>query len=1057
MIRASAGSGKTWQLANRYLALLALGVKPERIIALTFTRKAAGEFADRILSRLAEGAESEQNAEQLSKELKMAILGDDSMPPLVEGAITVPKMNVRFFQELLETVVSVIDQLALSTLDSFFVKLLRNFAFELGMSGFDLLEGYDLESERLGVFADIFQRSSQVPIPGVKRDMDEFVAAFSQTSAGEESIRLSSRLEEFVQQHQYRWLKYPDAESWGNAGFLWPEGFPWPEGGHYRRKVKRVRELLTTQEFPHKSYVKSLSSMCDSLIDRDGKEGTPLNAKGRFPVMVENISDLAKGQFVDVFSKKEMVIEGELAEAMYELVGAVISDEIKAKLSRTKGVYNVIKAYEARYNSSVRGQGKLGFSDATLLLAGHDSTGLFDAVSKELVEFRFDGKYDHWMLDEFQDTSISQWQVVKNLIDEVVNDSEDERSLFVVGDTKQGIYGWRGGDPKLFDQLADRYGSGISQWDMDTSYRSSDSVLSLVNSVCNPRGNGMRLFPRKAVDRWKFEDHTAAIDKPGHSWVCEMEPVADLDTDTLKHQWIGALVEKINPLKRHLSCAILVRKNERAREIAEYLREYHPQIPVAVEDESLVAEENPVTAAVVDAFRFLCYPADSLAWKHVLMSPFGVIFHDAASDSELDQSNTWYYWNGQISEHGIDEVLGVWTEQLQKRTFISKYSKSKLEELELAAVEFSSKGGSLTEWLKLLENWSQREVTRAGVVQIMTVHKAKGLGFDAVILPDLENRAFDDEGRLSILESPGEEEQLGHVMLPPTLNIRNADPVLKAQVELWKADQCYEQFCVLYVMLTRAVHGTYCLLDASKDKPEKRRKNESDWIRESIGNLPDREEELGGNLGRVSCEYGSWEWLDTFDQADVTEIHVSEIPPLELAKVEPRRKSLIASKQKFTNYAKMVMDRSGLDFGNRVHACFESVKWWEGELTWQGDDAVRDLVIGCINERSIAPYFIYQEGFKVYREQAIEAIVDGVWSSGVVDRLLISYGKKGEIDNIAIIDFKTDRVKSKDELKEMYGSQVDQYKLMLASVYTVNVDSIYGVLISTHLKTSCVL
>ncbi len=1051
MIRASAGSGKTWQLANRYLALLALGVKPERIIALTFTRKAAGEFADRILSRLAEGAESEENAAQLGRELKMAILGDDSMPPLVEGAITVPKMGVSFFQDLLETIVAAIDQLALSTLDSFFVKLLRNFAFELGMSGFDLLEGYDLESERLRVFAEIFQRSGQ--IPAVKKDMDQFVAAFSQTSAGEESIRLTSRLEEFVQKHQYRWLKYPDAESWGSAAFLWPEGFPWPEGGHYKVKAKRVRELLATQTFPHKSYVKSLVSMCDSLIDRDGKEGTPLNAKGRFPVMVENISELANGQFTDVFSRKEMLIEGELAEAIYELVGAVISDEIQAKLSRTKGVYNVIKAYETRYNSSVRGQGKLGFSDATLLLAGHDSTGLFDAVSKELVEFRFDGKYDHWMLDEFQDTSISQWQVVKNLIDEVVLDNENERSLFVVGDTKQGIYGWRGGEPKLFDQLADRYGTQISQWDMDTSYRSSDSVLSLVNSICNPRGNGMRIFPRKAVDRWKFETHTAAIDKPGHSWVCEMEASQndDLDTDTLKHQWIGALVEKISPLKRELSCAILVRKNERAREIAEYLREHHPEIPVAVEDESLVAEENPVSAAIVDAFRFLCYPADSLAWRHVLMSPFGAIFHDDPSDNELRQSQTWYYWNGQISEHGIDQVLATWIAQLQKTAKISKYSKSKLEELELAAADFSSKGGSLTEWLKLLENWSQREVTRAGVVQIMTVHKAKGLGFDAVILPDLENRAFDDEGRLSILEDEG------HVMLPPTKDIRSADPILKAQVEQWAADQCYEQFCVLYVMLTRAVHGTYCLLDATKDKPEKRKKNEADWIRESIANLPEREETLGENVGRVTCEYGNWQWLNIFDKAEVTEKHLSEIPAIKLPKVESRRKSLIASKQKYTNFAKMVMDRSGLDFGNKVHACFESVQWWEGELAWNGDKVVKDIVTDCMNEPSIVPYFTYQDSLKVYREQAIEAIVDGVWSSGIVDRLLISYDVKGEIENIAIIDFKTDRVESKDELRELYRAQVEQYKLMLASVYPINPNFIYGVLISTHLKISCVL
>ena len=62
MIRASAGSGKTWQLSNRFLALMALGVAPEKIIALTFTRKAAGEFTGRIMTRLAEGAESAEGA-----------------------------------------------------------------------------------------------------------------------------------------------------------------------------------------------------------------------------------------------------------------------------------------------------------------------------------------------------------------------------------------------------------------------------------------------------------------------------------------------------------------------------------------------------------------------------------------------------------------------------------------------------------------------------------------------------------------------------------------------------------------------------------------------------------------------------------------------------------------------------------------------------------------------------------------------------------------------------------------------------------------------------------
>ena len=68
MIRASAGSGKTWQLANRFLALMVLGVAPEKIIALTFTRKAAGEFTGRIMTRLADGATHDDGAKALSDE-----------------------------------------------------------------------------------------------------------------------------------------------------------------------------------------------------------------------------------------------------------------------------------------------------------------------------------------------------------------------------------------------------------------------------------------------------------------------------------------------------------------------------------------------------------------------------------------------------------------------------------------------------------------------------------------------------------------------------------------------------------------------------------------------------------------------------------------------------------------------------------------------------------------------------------------------------------------------------------------------------------------------------
>jgi ATP-dependent exoDNAse (exonuclease V) beta subunit len=73
------------------------------------------------------------------------------------------------------------------------------------------------------------------------------------------------------------------------------------------------------------------------------------------------------------------------------------------------------------------------------------------------VAYRTDQKFDHWLLDEFQDTSRPQWKILKTFIDEVVMDPEGQRSFFYVGDTKQAIYSWRGGDPDLFFEIFEEF------------------------------------------------------------------------------------------------------------------------------------------------------------------------------------------------------------------------------------------------------------------------------------------------------------------------------------------------------------------------------------------------------------------------------------------------------------------------------------------------------------------------------------------------------------------------------------------------------------------------
>ena len=78
-----------------------------------------------------------------------------------------------------------------------------------------------------------------------------------------------------------------------------------------------------------------------------------------------------------------------------------------------------------------------------------------EVVQPTGMNFRLDSSFDHWLLDEFRDTSRLQWQALRDLVDEIIQSDSGRRSFFYVGDTKQAIYSWRGGDPRLFDEVSD--------------------------------------------------------------------------------------------------------------------------------------------------------------------------------------------------------------------------------------------------------------------------------------------------------------------------------------------------------------------------------------------------------------------------------------------------------------------------------------------------------------------------------------------------------------------------------------------------------------------------
>jgi ATP-dependent helicase/nuclease subunit A len=222
MILASAGSGKTYALTNRFVQLLAKGAPPERIVALTFTRKAAGEFFDEILNKLARAARDPKVAAKTGAEI-----GE-------------PQLVAADFLVMLRAMVGAMHRLSLGTLDGFFARVVRAFPLELGLGGdFEILQEHGARLERQRVLRQLFARTGGE----LDEAQKEFIEAFKRATFGAEEKRLSARLDRFIDEHQTVFLEAPEAWAWGNERRIWPDGTPWLQaGGDAKGEADVVRQ-----------------------------------------------------------------------------------------------------------------------------------------------------------------------------------------------------------------------------------------------------------------------------------------------------------------------------------------------------------------------------------------------------------------------------------------------------------------------------------------------------------------------------------------------------------------------------------------------------------------------------------------------------------------------------------------------------------------------------------------------------------------------------------------------------------------------------------------------
>jgi ATP-dependent exoDNAse (exonuclease V) beta subunit len=681
--------------------------------------------------------------------------------------------------------------------------------------------------------------------------------------------------------------------------------------------------------------------------------------------------------------------------------------ELAAAVARTRAVAELVSHLDGECERRLRRKGLLGFDDVKLLM-GRWTRDEESRVRREAVDFRLDARYDHWLLDEFQDTSRAEWDGIVPLLDEAA--TREDGSLFVVGDRKQAIYGWRGGDVTLFDEVERRYGTNghLALRTMPESWRSCPAVLDLVNAVCGDVATIGGLFGDEMARRWPWEEHVSA--KPQVSGESRVEVVVKDDRD----ERLVAMLREIGIGERDLTCGVLVRTNAQVRAVAALLREHG--FDVIEEGRRQPVADNAPGVALLHLVRWLADPADAFARQVVAMSPLS-----AALEARF--GTAWQaLWEGLLKE-ARELGFAAMAESLMEPLWpeLSDFSRRRAGDVIAALAEFDAAGtGTPREAARWIADLEIPQSPGAAAVQVLTVHKSKGLGFDVVVLPEIEDSQVPNHGDFEVAR--GSHEGQSWLLEPPPAWVRGMVPAISAVEDAWAEDQRYEAMCVLYVALTRAKRGLYVLLP---EVPKSRKDPEgwasmANWIAQSTG-----------GAGEVLFQSGDPSW---WREVGHRETVVKSPSPCLVPAIAGRGRTTPSGAKKESSG--MVASPTGMAFGSAVHAAFEAVGWIDevAPVLLAGDAGT--LVRELLEIPEIRPRF-ERGGRKVdlFREQPVEAILDGKWLSGIVDRLHVIRDGAGEVQEVEVIDFKTDAVERSEQLVERYAGQMAAYREVMARAF----------------------
>ncbi|GAA8315867.1 RecB-like helicase [Helicobacter pylori] len=566
-LKASAGSGKTFALSVRFLALLFKGANPSEILTLTFTKKATAEMKERILDYLKilqkENLEDEKEKEKFQNILKELEEKYRLDPSFVQNSAQ------KIYQRFLNA------EIRISTIDAFFQSILRKFCWFVGLSAnFEINEDTKAHQQQLNASF----------LSALNNEQLEELSVFITQCLSYDSYTSDSILERlrFLKNKLYLFDPNKKDPVFDEEGFL--------------EKLRNLNRQIQSVETASNEAKKAIK--CDDFRGFLNSSLTWLEKKGEY-------------RYFKKFKDEIPTLESECEE---------IENDLKRYYeARESALFKKFPKFIQLYDKATSKIQALDFD--AIKDKVHALLNGYEEMPAEFFYFRLDSKIAHILIDEFQDTSLNDYKILAPFIDEIkagIGQAKWHRSVFFVGDVKQSIYGFRGSFSSLFESVS----KDFHHDNLPFNHRSSPLIINYVNTIFK------KAYQNSPTAYWEQKYPKASSNKHSKDGYVKVSLVADereLLLEQILQEAKNLLEHRIDPKDITLLCAT----NDDALEIKNYLQKNLSEIRPSTESSAKLSQfvESKI---IKNALKYaLAEEPYKPFYKHSVLKLAGYLHDDA--------------------------------------------------------------------------------------------------------------------------------------------------------------------------------------------------------------------------------------------------------------------------------------------------------------------------------------------------------------------------------------------------------------------------------------------